>query len=110
MKNFEQQTADAIRSLTVVCAILAVALLVAMGLAAWGLARSTSASGAVKAGLAEQTSNRTGNVAHWCSAINQLDTSLTAYVALFPRAPQLHLKRLDCGSLEAKTLASTTPH
>jgi hypothetical protein len=72
--------------------------------------KTADAIRAVKAGLIEQTTNRTGNVAHWCGAINALDRSLTGYVALFHHVPQLHLVPLNCAALERATLASTKPH
>lgn len=107
-RPFEQQTADAISNLTVACTILALALVVAMGLAAWGLGRATNASDAVKAGLSNQTDNRTANVAAWCGAIDALDGSLTGYVSSFgSHVRPLHLAPLKCAALEQKTLAST---
>jgi hypothetical protein len=49
VRSFEQQTADAIRNLVIVCVILAVALVVAIALASWGLGRAIIANDAVGA-------------------------------------------------------------
>lgn len=108
--TFEHKTADAIRNLTVACIILSVGLVLTLGLSVWGFARASDANRAVKAGLVQQTTNRTTNVAHWCGAINALDHSLTGYVALFHHVPRLHLVPLNCAALERATLASTKPH
>lgn len=76
--------------------------------------QAASVAAAVNAGLAEQTRNRTANVASWCGAIDTLDSTLVGYVQIFvqadPRIPPLKLAQLDCKALERKTLASTKTH
>lgn len=107
MKSFEQQIAVAVRNLTVVCVILAVALLATIGLSIAGILDAADASRQVGADLRLQTHNRISNVAHWCSSINVLTADLVAYVAEFQHVPPLQLAPLDCAAIEHKTLQST---
>jgi hypothetical protein len=118
LKTFEEKTAAAIRSLTITCIVLGIALLIAIGVAAWGLGDASTATtradvltSQLKANVQSQVENRTANVATWCGAINGDRTYNRVFVAHVTRGHIVYtLADLDCKALEAKTLASTKPH
>jgi len=112
LKPFEQQTADAIRTLTIVALILAAAFLAVLGIAIWGFARASSDADQLKAIVHAQEASihspkHVQDIAVWCDAINGLQSTLTAYVNIFvqadPRIPPLTLKQLDCPAIEQQS-------
>jgi hypothetical protein len=108
--TFEEQTADALRNLSMICAVLAAGLVIAIGLAGLGFKLASSANDAVKASLANQTANRTKNVAVWCGSINQGRDYDRAFVRGVTRGRvKYRLGDLPCKALERNTLASTKP-
>lgn len=103
MKTFEEKTAAAIRSLTITCIVLAGALLIAIGLAALGLANSTSTSAKLKASV--QSPTHVKDIADWCNFDVALKHDLDAYIGHF-HAPALPLPPLDCAAIEHSSSAA----
>lgn len=118
MKSFEQQTADAIRTLTILVCVLAAGFLAVLGLAIVGFSQAGSDSDQLKAIVHEQEAaihspKHVSDIAIWCDAINGLQASLTAYVDVFAhsdrRIPPLTLKRLDCAAIEQQSPGAAGP-
>lgn len=107
---FQQDTAAALKTLTIIVIILAVGLAVAIPLAVVGLSNAAGANGAVQSNLAGQARNRADNVLTWCNAINggrDYDRAFVERVAGGHIRYSLH--DLPCHDLAASTRASSHP-
>lgn len=113
MKTFEQQVANALRTLTVSISVLAVVMVATCGLATWGLvsarsdaSRISQQQAALKAAVQSPTHGK--DIAIWCGFDQSIEADLLAYIGQFHgHVPALKLPSLDCAQIEAGEAASS---